>query len=563
MTSRSTGLLARVLPRAGAIAPAVLGLACVAAVVEALYQGTFATFGRDQGIFQYVGWALRHGARPYRDFHEINGPLPHLYHALVQELGGEDEHVFRTLDTLLTAGVYALAAPSVPRWVGLELRRGDRLLWALAGIGVFGAQYVRYDWWHTSQREGLYAILVLASLALQGAAHEARDARRALRLFALAGAATALPWFGKPPCVVFALLQGAVALLDRANLPVKPLRALGAGVLGAAATSLVMVGFVVVVEDPALGVRMLSKVPLLHHTIWNLSLLECYRAFGNAPRIDWALGITALFVAAFFLLRLPRRALLALVLPIGGFIVFASQGKGFPYHLHMATLGMAVMELAIAAALARRAQLGSPAFGAAALVGAVLLGLQCREDAVMSPATMGNWATVGATKELRASGAYFDHFEWGDFFARDLRDAADFVASRTRHDERVQTYGLDPYFLFLARRHSASPVIYDFELNVDAALKGGSGAMPSAADRAALLAYRDDAEELVLASVQATPPAAFVFFDRAPFSYPDDGEADFKAHCPKVAAWLEDRYVPAARFGTVRVRMRLDAARPR
>jgi hypothetical protein len=87
--------------------------------------------------------------------------------------------------------------------------------------------------------------------------------------------------------------------------------------------------------------------------------------------------------------------------------------------------------------------------------------------------------------------------------------------------------------------------------------------MPSAADRAALLAYRDDAEELVLASVQAAPPAAFVFFDRAPFSYPDDGEADFNAHCPKVAAWLADRYVPAARFGTVRVRMRLDAARPR
>jgi hypothetical protein len=563
MTSPAQGLLGKVLPRAGAIAPMVLALACVAAVVEALHHQTFATFGRDQGIFQYVGWALRHGARPYRDFHEINGPLPHLYHALMQELGGEDEHVFRTLDTLLLCGVYALAAPAIPRWVGLELRRGDRLLWALAGVAVLGAQYVRYDWWHTSQREGLYAILVLASLALQGAAHEARDAHRAVRLFALAGAATALPWFGKPPCVVFALLQVAVALHDRANLPVKPLRALAAGVGGAAVTSGVMIGFVLVFEDAAQGVRMLSQVPLLHHTIWNLSLLECYRAFGNAPRIDWALGITAAFVAAFFALRLPRRALLALVLPVGGFVVFASQGKGFPYHLHMVTLGMGAMELVLVAALARRAQQGSAAFGAAAAVGALLLGLQCREDAVMSPGTKGDWAKIGATKDMRASGAYLDHFEWGDFFARDLRDAASFVESRTRDGERVQTYGLDPYFLFLAHRHSASPVIYDFELNVDAALKGGSGAMPSAADRAALLAYRDAAEELVLAAVQASPPAAFVFFDKAPFSYPEDGEADFKAHCPKVAAWLADRYVPAARFGTVRVRMRLDAARPR
>ena len=64
----------------------------------------------------------------------------------------------------------------------------------------------------------------------------------------------------------------------------------------------------------------------------------------------------------------------------------------------------------------------------------------------------------------------------------------------------------------------------------------------------------------MLARVKTSPPAAFVFFDKAPFGHPDDGEADFAKHCPDVYRWLDERYAPATRIGTVRVRLRKDVA---
>jgi hypothetical protein len=189
---------------------------------------------------------------------------------------------------------------------------------------------------------------------------------------------------------------------------------------------------------------------------------------------------------------------------------------------------------------------------------ALALGAKSAGDAWRAPSVKGRWAIAGATPERRATRAYFDRFPWGDYFANDLRDGAAYLAFHTEPGERVQTYGFDPYLLFLARRKSASPVIYGFELNVDAALEGGPGARPSAELRSWLLAYRDNAEQLVLRSVEAAPPAAFALLDRAPFTHPPDAERDFAAHCPDLFRWMEARYVPAATFGTVRIWLRRD-----
>ena len=262
----------------------------------------------------------------------------------------------------------------------------------------------------------------------------------------------------------------------------------------------------------------------------------------------------------YFVLRLPKRALLALVLPIGGVAVFAIQAKGFPYHLHMMTLGTGFMHLTLVSAFANFGRKHAR-WADFVAVGALALGLEYRESATMSPGVSGQWSKIGATAAMRDSPAYIEDFEWEDFYAGDLRDAARYLRSHTAASDRVQTYGLDPYLLFLARRQSASPVIYDFELNLDAALEAGTGASPSEAVRSKLFAYRDRAEKLVYDDVSASPPAAFAFFDGAPFSYPDDSEADFARHCPTIYAWLDSRYAPARKFGTIRVRMRKDLDR--
>jgi len=552
------------------IFPALIALVGVVPSVIALRAQTFGIFGRDQGIFQYVAWALRNGERVYRDIHEINGPLPHAWHFIMQLLGGEDEHVFRSIDTVMLITAYVFAATTLPRWVGLELGVGKRricalVFWALAGLTVLGAQYTRYDWWHTSQREAFYSILVLTSLALQSIAHSTREPRRASTAFFFAGLTTALAWFGKPPCAIFSVLQAIVLVVDRRNVSVSVVRATGSAVAGGVLVGGAMLAFVLAYEDLAQGIELLSKVPKLHHTIWNTTLLGSYRSYNNGPRLDWAIASFIAFLVAFFALGLPRRALLAGVLPTGGFLVFAGQGKAFPYHLHMLTLGTGVAQLVIVAAVARYFQSARiegarrrNAMAIAAALASLGIGAKCGEDAWKSPAVRNGWASAGSTPEKRAGRAYFDRFPWGDYFANDLRDAAAYLTFHTLPDERVQIYGFDPYLLFLARRKSASPVIYNFELNVDAALEGGPGARPSPELKEWLRAYRDDAERLVLRSVEASPPAAFVLMDRAPFTHPADSEEDFAKHCPDLFEWMTKRYSLVATFGTVRIWLRRD-----
>jgi hypothetical protein len=539
------------------IVPALVAATCLPATVCALWALTFAPLGRDQGIFQYVAWALRNGARGYSDFHEINGPLPHAWHLLLQKLGGEDAHVFRSIDTLFIVSVYAVASASIPQWLGRKPSWPEAAAWSLAGLALLGAQYARYDWWQTSQREALYAVLLYGSLALQILGHGARTQKRAFGYLAAAGALTALTWYGKPPCALFAGLQLAVLVADRRALSVSLGRAIGFGAIGAAVSSAAVLLFVLAYEDWRSGLKMLSVVPLLHHTIWHKSIVGCYQSYGNGPRVDWAAATTALLLAAFFIFRLPRQALLAFVLPLGGFAVFVGQGKGFPYHMHMMTLGTAVAELllmAVAAEWAHRAFEWCDLVALAALG----LGMEARQSALLSPGVKGDWSAVGATPQLRSSTSYLEDFPWGDFFLKDLHDASDYVRQHTRPDDRLQTFGLDPYFLFLSRRQSATPVIYNFELNVDATLEGGEGGSLSPAERARVLAYREDAESQVLEHVITAPPAAFIFFDHAPFTYPQDGEADFARHCPRVYRWLDSRYGAALRFGTIRVRFRSD-----
>jgi hypothetical protein len=564
-----TGWAQSIIERAPWVLAFLVAVVGLVPTIRALYAQTFAVLGRDQGIFQYVAWALRNGDRAYRDIHEINGPLPHAWYILMQRLGGEDEHVFRSIDTALLVVVYALAGSTLPRWVGLELgERKDRFTthasWIAASLTILGAQYSRYDWWHTAQREELYALLVFGSLALQSIGQTTKSPRTALLVFALAGMTTTLPWFGKPPCAVFTGLQCAVLVLDRKRLAIPLKQALLAAAAGAVVVGLGMLAFLLSYSDIGRGIDLLSKVPRLHHTIWNEDLRGLYRAYRNGPRLDWALATFVAFVAVFRLFDLPRRALLGFVLPIGGFSVFAGQGKGFPYHLHMLTLGTGVLQLLIAAALARALQRGwrteraTTALAFVASLAAVGLGAKAMEDASKSPGIIGKWTVAGATPEKRTSETYLERFPWGDFSAKDLRDAANYLTFHTEPTDRIQVYGFDPYLLFLARRKSASPVIYSFELNVDAALAGGKGARPTPELRDWLLAYRDEAEALVLRSAEAEPPAAFALIDRAPFTHPANAERDFEAHCPKLYQWMTERYERGATFGIVRIWLRTD-----
>jgi hypothetical protein len=67
-----------------------------------------------------------------------------------------------------------------------------------------------------------------------------------------------------------------------------------------------------------------------------------------------------------------------------------------------------------------------------------------------------------------------------------------------------------------------------------------------------------------LRRVVAEPPAAFVFFDKAPLvSWPDAFD-DLRRHDARITEWIAANYVEATAFGSIHVWLRHDrvAQRP-
>ncbi|HRI69481.1 MAG TPA: hypothetical protein PK156_34860, partial [Polyangium sp.] len=163
------------------------------------------------------------------------------------------------------------------------------------------------------------------------------------------------------------------------------------------------------------------------------------------------------------------------------------------------------------------------------------------------------WEHVHTSPE-RETEDYFALWPEPHFYPWNMRQAAKYVQTHTRPDERIVVNGLDPYFWFLARRLSSTPYVYAYDLNVGAALAGGTGARPDAKARQKIvdmqLAHVRDLD----AKIKARPPGAFVFIEHAPMtSYWDDSPRDFATWCPEAGEWMNEHYREAIRFGVVRV----------
>jgi len=82
--------------------------------------------------------------------------------------------------------------------------------------------------------------------------------------------------------------------------------------------------------------------------------------------------------------------------------------------------------------------------------------------------------------------------------------------------------------------------------------------VPSEAERREFRAAATRRQLDLVRRLEERPPAAFVLFDHAPFTYPPDAVVDLGQHAPPVAQFLHARYREAARIGTIRVWFRHD-----
>jgi hypothetical protein len=550
------------------VVPLALALPPLFWVVEATRRASYTTLGRDQGIFQYVAWAIRHGAVDYRDVRDVNGPLTHLVHLVFLCLGGSDEHRFRVLDLLVTGITFAFVGACV---TGTGERHAPaplaRVAWAFAGWVVLSGQYLLYGFWDLAQRESFFDWFLLPSVALQLVAQApvAREPRVTTRLVAIAGALSIVPWFGKPTYALFTVAQLVALAADRTIAPGRA-KAVRAFAIGAVAGSLVPLGFLFACGDALAYARVqLRDVPAMYRFIWPRAMADIFSNGWCATQAIFAMGGAFAIGVLVALGEMPRGALPVALLPLCALASVIVQGKGFPYHFHPVTAGVALQWLVVVAWLEGRTRVARRRLALLRLVPVAAAGIVALRVATAmedSPYIRAVWLLWGGrTAEERATPDYFAHFPEPDFFPYEMRQAAAFLRDSTALGDTVQTYGMDPYVLFLARRASATPYIYAYDLDADAALGGGTGGHPDEAQAARIRAIRDDHESDMLRRLVARPPAAFVFLDQSPLLSRTDAYDDFEEHCARAAAWFRERYVHAARFGHDHVWLRRDLAR--
>ncbi len=567
-----------------AVVPAlIVGLPPLFWVIDATHRASLTTLGRDQGIFQYVAWAVDQGAKDYLDVRDVNGPLTHLVHLVFLHLGGADEHRFRVLDLCVTGATFALAGACLPG-IGRRLRpaarlfdRPERILphlaWAFAGWVVLSGQYLQYIYWDIAQRESFFDWFLLSSVMLQLVAQAGLRREGSVwprRLLVLVGALSVVTWFGKPTFVFFTMAQLLALVVDDEPKLGKKARLVAFGI-GGAFGALSQLAYLVIYADIGAFLRIyFVDVPRMYRFIWPRAAVEIFALPGISTTAALSFVTSAAMLGLIFDRQMPRRALALALLPLCGLASAVMQAKGFPYHFHPVSAGLHLQWLAIVVWLwerssASKSQKRSGARLAPFLV-ASALALRVALMMPMSPHTTNLWIlTKARDAEERSSHDYLIYFTSYDFFPWEMRQTAAYLKEHTKPTDKVQMYGMDPYILFLAERMSATPYIYAYDLNADAALAGGqlpepTGLHPNAQEQARIMALRDEHEVDLLARLEKAPPAAFVFLDKSPLITWQDAFQDLREHSPRTAEWVEARYVETAVFEVDHVWMRRDIA---
>ncbi len=536
-------------------------LMTVGALAEVTVWASRSILGRDQGIFQYVAWAVRHGERDYKDVRDVNGPLTHAIHVVFQWLGGERESVFRRWDLAVSYAAFFVGGAALPALVALRAedrpRWSERAAWGGAACAGLGTQYLRYLYWDLAQRESfcdwfvLVALFFVAEALAPWSLGRRRDACTAAAAFF-----GTLPVFGKHTYLLFAVAF-AIAFFTLRSPTQSPwpkkTRVAAMGV-GAAGACLLVLAYLLVYGDVSAFARIyFVDAPRVYTYIWPMPARDIL----TRPWVGhdvWFAGVGAALVLACVLLRaLPRRALLvACVAPLGIASVLLHR-KGFPYHYHPLTLGNALDALLLACGLWSGAVHGARGWVRAAslsVLGLALAGgvIVVRRGLATSWFAITPWfGDAYADEAVRARPEYLVRYAFAEIHPDELAVTADYVAKSTPPGSRVQTYGMDPYLLFQARRFSASPYIYAYDLNADAALNGAAETLPPGpkldATRAVIETFAREHGAHLLARLEAAPPAAFVFVDGSPLMSHESAVRDLLAHQPDVGRFVEQRYV--------------------
>ena len=417
-----------------AVGAAQVGLACLTSLLW--------PFGRDQGIFAWVGDVILRGGTPLVDAWEQKGPAAHYAYALIQLVFGHNMWGVRLFDAVAIALVVMLVARVLRRQCG-------GLAAVVAGVVLIGLHY-RLGFWHTAQPDGWASMASACALML---VLDGGPSRRATLL--LSGSLLGFAIMSK---LTFAAMLLPVVAHETATGPPHPDRAQRLLTIALGTLASVLAFVTLLAATGALGeyleIQFLFN-PQVHQAVHGRALL------GHGGALLDLIGrrgleIPLVIVLVTLPLTVRRHRGLVQTLSVAFLLAVLTvvvQDKYYAYHAAPLFIPAAALTgIAVAATVEWLTQTDkSPwTWGIAMLVVCAAL------FSVRPPWDLGGWrAVLSESADLRDYHHRFRTTE-GDFSFAMINEVAEYLRGRTEPPERVTVFGFDPTILYLADRSSAT-----------------------------------------------------------------------------------------------------------
>ena len=510
----------------------------VAALPGLLFVGD--PFGRDQGVYAYIGWRWISGDVPYLGGGiEHKAPLPFAAYGLALLVFGHSTAAVRLLAWLATlAAAFGVA--------GIGARLMGRPVWGTAA----GAVYLLFiavsglsAYWFGAQTEAFTEPLVVGAvlLALAAGRRDARDpgGGTGLARWAAAGAVLGIATLGKPiPILV------APALLLAAPRWWRPRRALG-----------LAAGFIVPWALTAAYMASRGAAGAFFDSVFVMNLAYGGEGVAQAPRVlgllagaqDRVLSLRLLLLAAAGLWACRRRlgeppVRLLVAWTMAAYAGLVLQGRLWPYHFWPTMAPVALLWALGLRDLARVATAARSRAGARVLAAATILaGLSGWLDLPWRELDLRCRHALGGMSEARFL-AHFRPRGNQDVDPAETLAAAAFAERSLAPDQTLLVWGFEPAVNFLARRRSPTRFIYDYFLDAPA--------VPEPVRRAYWGEFWQD--------IERTPPdmIAVVHNDANPIEQLDSA-AQLEQE-PLLRDYVRAHYRPEARIGDFEFLRRVD-----
>lgn len=455
-------------------------------VLGVLSPTLFFPYGRDQGVFAYVGAAIGRGELPYRDVWDLKPPGIYLLYALLTRGVGEAGEplmlALRLADLAVAAGVGTLLAALARRLAHPSDDAGAVEAVGWASAGWYAILYLQGTFWSMAQAEAWANLLVLGAALLTLRPPARGQLALAFCAGLLVGGAAVLKF------TTVGLILPCLWAATRRERGWKP-GEWAAGAAGGLLPLLAVAGWMHAtgIWDDYVDIQRGFVAPytrLNAASIWT----RITNLFGyGIPWLGQVWLPASLALAGASVARgwspLGRRLLLGMLAM--GLLAVWVQNKYFGYHWQTVLPALALLAAAGTLAVARRldpARTHLARIGLAFVVGWCLVtsGAYYRDAALLAVGQLPREAWL----------ARFGPPNQGDYSFLGARWAAEYVRSHTRPQERILVWGFEPAVYLLSDRRA--PTRFFFNVPVAAPFA------PEAWRREFLTALEDRPPALVL-----------------------------------------------------------------